>query len=82
VFLAVAWPANNLEGGVVVDLSSLNEIRIDPARNTVSLGPGNRWNRVYQQLAPYGLAISGGIWGNVGVGGLLTGGMATKDDLV
>jgi FAD/FMN-containing dehydrogenase len=41
---------------------------------TVSLGPGNRWAEVYNIIQPKGLAVSGGRWGNVGVGGYLLGG--------
>lgn len=42
---------------------------------TLQIGPGNRWQEVYDQIEPLGLAVTGGRWGNVGVGGLLTGGL-------
>jgi hypothetical protein len=39
----------------------------------VSLGSGLRWQDVYDALAPYQLAVSGGRWGHVGTGLLLGG---------
>jgi FAD/FMN-containing dehydrogenase len=40
----------------------------------VRLGPGARWGEVAQALAPYGLGMSSGDFGDVGVGGLVTAG--------
>jgi FAD/FMN-containing dehydrogenase len=40
----------------------------------VRLGPGARWGDVAQALAPHGLAMSSGDYGDVGVGGLATAG--------
>ena len=58
-------------GGTVIDLGRLNGVeRIDDAR--VRLGPGARWGHVAQRLYPWGLAISSGDSGDVGVGGLGT----------
>jgi hypothetical protein len=60
---------------VTIDLSNLSQIGVSADRNVVSVGPGNRWQRVYDTLDPLGIAVSGGRWGNVGVAGLLLGGM-------
>jgi FAD/FMN-containing dehydrogenase len=61
------------EGGTVIDLSSLNGIqRIEG--DLVRLGPGARWGDVAAALLPWGLAISSGDSGDVGVGGLATAG--------
>jgi FAD/FMN-containing dehydrogenase len=63
------------DGGVVVDLSHLDEVTIvDRSSRLVRVGAGARWAEVARVLAPVGLAISSGDHGNVGVGGLATGG--------
>jgi alkanesulfonate monooxygenase SsuD/methylene tetrahydromethanopterin reductase-like flavin-dependent oxidoreductase (luciferase family)/FAD/FMN-containing dehydrogenase len=59
-------------GGTVIDLSRLNEITVADGR--VWVGPGARWGHVARALAPHGLAISSGDYGDVGVGGLATAG--------
>jgi FAD/FMN-containing dehydrogenase len=61
------------DGGIVIDLGALNSIEVvDRERRLVRVGPGARWGDVAQALAPYGLAISSGDHGGVGVGGLAT----------
>lgn len=61
--------------GVVIDLRKLNQITIlDRARNLVRIGAGARWGQVAEDLAKYGLALSSGDYGDVGVGGLATSG--------
>ncbi|MDT5401327.1 MAG: hypothetical protein QOK33_4558 [Mycobacterium sp.] len=61
------------DGGIVIDLGALNRIEvIDRERALVRVGPGARWGEVAQALAPYGLAISSGDHGGVGVGGVTT----------
>lgn len=74
------------DGGIVLDLGALNAIELlDPVSGRVRLGPGARWGEVAQALAPHGLAISSGDYGDVGVGGLATTGgigfMARKHGL-
>ena len=72
----MAWTgASTIEGGVTIDLSVMKGLKVSPDKSMVSLEPGNRWSEVYSRLEPLGIAVSGGRWGNVGVGGLLTGGM-------
>ncbi len=61
------------DGGTVIDLSSLDTIeRSRSDGRTVRLGPGARWGHVARKLYPWGLAISSGDSGDVGVGGLAT----------
>lgn len=63
------------DGGIVLDVSALNEIHLlDPASKRVRLGPGARWGQVAERLAPHGLGMSSGDYGDVGVGGLATAG--------
>jgi FAD/FMN-containing dehydrogenase len=61
------------DGGIVIDLGRLDRVELlDRATGRVRLGPGARWGDVAQALAPYGLAMSSGDYGDVGVGGLAT----------
>ncbi|MFC0503361.1 FAD-binding oxidoreductase [Micromonospora costi] len=63
------------DGGIVIDLSALNRVEVvDERSRLVRVEAGARWAAVAKTLAPYGLAISSGDHGNVGVGGLATGG--------
>ncbi|TXN30594.1 FAD-binding oxidoreductase [Lacisediminihabitans profunda] len=58
-------------GGTVIDLGRLDGItRLSDTM--VRLGPGAHWGHVAQELYPWGLAISSGDSGDVGVGGLGT----------
>lgn len=60
------------EGGTVIDLSRLNSVERIGDGSNVRLGPGARWGHVARALYPWGLAISSGDSGDVGVGGLGT----------
>ncbi|KAH6695179.1 hypothetical protein F5X68DRAFT_186679 [Plectosphaerella plurivora] len=69
--------SNNINGGVTIDLSRLGDVIPSPDRQTVAVGPGNRWQDVYSVLDPQGLTVLGGRSRTVGVGGLLlSGGMS------
>lgn len=62
-------------GGLVIDVSALDTIEVlDADAGHVRIGPGATWADVARTLAPYGLAISSGDYGGVGVGGLATAG--------
>jgi len=59
------------DGGTVVDLRHLDRVeRLGGTR--VALGPGARWGAVAQELYGWGLALTSGDSGDVGVGGLAT----------
>ncbi|TQJ23358.1 FAD/FMN-containing dehydrogenase [Micromonospora sp. A202] len=61
------------DGGIVIDMSRMNRVEVlDRATRRIRLEPGARWGEVAQTLAPYGLAMSSGDYGDVGVGGLAT----------
>ncbi|KAJ8118417.1 hypothetical protein OPT61_g610 [Boeremia exigua] len=64
----------NIEDGITVDLSAMKAITMDSASGILSVGPGSRWQSVYDLLDPYGIAVQGGRNGDVGIGGFLTGG--------
>jgi alkanesulfonate monooxygenase SsuD/methylene tetrahydromethanopterin reductase-like flavin-dependent oxidoreductase (luciferase family) len=63
------------DGGIVIDLRALDRVEVlDRRTGRVRLEPGARWGHVARALAPHGLAISSGDYGDVGVGGLATAG--------
>jgi alkanesulfonate monooxygenase SsuD/methylene tetrahydromethanopterin reductase-like flavin-dependent oxidoreductase (luciferase family)/FAD/FMN-containing dehydrogenase len=63
------------DGGIVIDLAELDRIEVlDPRSGRIRLGPAARWGHVASALAPHGLAMSSGDYGDVGVGGLATAG--------
>ncbi len=63
------------DGGIVLDVGRLDQIEVlDAAAGRVRLGPGARWGQVARELAPHGLGMSSGDFGDVGVGGLVTAG--------
>ncbi|KAI1372705.1 FAD-binding domain-containing protein [Hypoxylon crocopeplum] len=61
-------------GGVLVSLSKLNSTVLSGDKTTAKIGPGSRWESVYETLVPQGLIVVGGRVGPVGVGGLMLGG--------
>jgi FAD/FMN-containing dehydrogenase len=62
------------EGGVVVDLSPMKGVRVDPEARTVRVAAGNLWGDVDHATHPFGLAIPSGVISTTGVGGLTLGG--------
>ena len=66
--------AANLEDGITIDLSNLNQVLVAEDKSTVIVGPGNSWHRVYSEIVPKGIVVGGGRVAIVGVGGLVLGG--------
>jgi len=62
------------DDGVVIDLSALNAIEVDPAARTVRAGGGCTWGEVDAATAEHGMATPSGIISTTGVGGLTLGG--------
>ncbi|MFR9807159.1 FAD-binding oxidoreductase [Pseudonocardia sp. RS010] len=62
------------DGGIVVDLSGMREIRVDPAGRLAHIGGGARWGAVDAATAAHGLATPGGLVSTTGVAGLTLGG--------
>ncbi|ETN37485.1 uncharacterized protein HMPREF1541_07107 [Cyphellophora europaea CBS 101466] len=66
--------ASNIEGGITISLENLDSIKVSSDKKTVAIGSGNRWARVYSELAKSDLAVIGGRVAPIGTGGLTTGG--------
>ncbi|EED12165.1 FAD binding domain protein [Talaromyces stipitatus ATCC 10500] len=66
--------ASNIQGGLSIDLSGLDNITLSSDQTVASVGAGNVWVDVYNYLEPYGLSVIGGRVSTIGVGGLTTGG--------
>jgi len=62
------------EGGVVVDLSPMRSVRVDPARGIAYVGGGATWADVDHETQVHGLATTGGLVSSTGVGGFTLGG--------
>ena len=62
------------DGGVVIDLSAMRWVRVDPAAQTARAGGGATWGDFNAATYPFGLATTGGIISTTGVTGLTLGG--------
>lgn len=65
---------SSVDNGIVIDLSHMKAISIDPAQSTARLEPGLTWGEVAEAAQAHGLALTSGDTATVGVGGLLLGG--------
>ncbi|MGZ4439517.1 MAG: FAD-binding oxidoreductase [Gaiellaceae bacterium] len=63
-----------VDDGVVLDLSGLSSVEVDPDRRTIRAGGGATWNQVDAAAHPHGLSTPSGIISSTGVGGLTLGG--------
>jgi hypothetical protein len=61
-------------GGVMIDLSLMRAIRVDPGSATARAAGGALWADLDRATAPFGLATTGGIISHTGIGGLTLGG--------
>jgi FAD/FMN-containing dehydrogenase len=62
------------DGGLVIDLSSMKAISVDPGKRTARAEGGVLWRELDSQTQAHGLATTGGTVSNTGIGGLTLGG--------
>lgn len=62
------------DDGIVIDLSGIKYIRVNPADKTVRVGGGNTLGEVDHATHAFGLAVPAGIISTTGIGGLTLGG--------
>jgi FAD/FMN-containing dehydrogenase len=62
------------DGGLMIDLSLMRSVQVDPERNVARVAGEALWSDVDRACAPRGLATTGGIISHTGVAGLTLGG--------
>jgi FAD/FMN-containing dehydrogenase len=62
------------DAGLVIDLSPMKTVTVDPNARTARVGAGCTWGEVNDQLQVHGLAAAGGFVSITGVSGLTLGG--------
>lgn len=80
LFVAIRGGSHNVAGlavcddGLVIDLSRMRSVRVDPIKKTARVEGGCVWGDVDHATHPFGLAAPAGIISTTGVGGLTLGG--------
>jgi hypothetical protein len=62
------------DGGLMIDLSPMKGIRVDPVARTAWAQPGLLWQEFDHETQAFGLATTGGVVGETGIAGLTLGG--------
>jgi FAD/FMN-containing dehydrogenase len=62
------------DGGVMIDLSLMKSVRVNPQDRTARAGGGLIWSEFDKATQPHGLATTGGVISHTGIGGLTLGG--------
>ncbi|HSA91833.1 MAG TPA: FAD-binding oxidoreductase [Terriglobales bacterium] len=60
--------------GIVIDLSAIDFVEVDPEHRRARVGPGVRWGRFDREAQRHGLATTGGTVSTVGIAGFTLGG--------
>lgn len=63
-----------VDGGLVVDLSRMKGIHVDPEAATARAQGGVNWNELNRETAVHGLAVTGGAISTTGIAGYTLGG--------
>jgi hypothetical protein len=62
------------DGGLMIDLSLMKAVRVDPAARTARAAGGVLWAELDRATQQFGLATTGGVISHTGIGGLTLGG--------
>ncbi len=62
------------EGGLMVDLSGMRQVTVDPGAHRVMAAGGATWGDLDSATQAHGLAVTGGFISHTGIGGLTLGG--------
>jgi FAD/FMN-containing dehydrogenase len=62
------------DGGIVIDLAPMKDVRVDPRTRRAWAGPGLVWGELDRATQAFALAVPGGIVSSTGVAGFTLGG--------
>lgn len=62
------------DGGIMIDLSLMKYVRVDPVHQTARAGGGATWGDFDHETQAFGLATTGGVAGPTGIAGFTLGG--------
>jgi len=65
---------SSTDGGIVIDLSPMNAVHVDPQRRTAIAQGGCTWADVDHETQAFGLAVTGGLVSTTGIAGFTLGG--------
>jgi FAD/FMN-containing dehydrogenase len=65
---------SSCDGGIVIDLSAMRSVRVDPQARRAYVGPGAVWADVDHETQAHALATTGGLVSTTGVAGFTLGG--------
>jgi FAD/FMN-containing dehydrogenase len=65
---------STVDDGIVLDLSLMKGIRVDPQRRRVTAEAGSTWKDLDAETQQFGLAVTGGLVSSTGIAGFTIGG--------
>jgi FAD/FMN-containing dehydrogenase len=65
---------SSVDGGIVIDLSPMQGIQVDPAARTARAQGGVKWSAFDHETQAFGLATTGGLVSTTGIAGFTLGG--------
>jgi hypothetical protein len=65
---------STVDGGIVIDLSPMQGVQVDPVGRTARAQGGVTWHGFDHETQAFGLAVTGGLVSSTGIGGFTLGG--------